>query len=751
MEKRKKAKKNIHILKYAPLTSATMGNAVSASSTAIAENDDDVNDDGEENSHPSVNGPKGIQRRTSSSKFPLAVPRRLSQRPGCTITLKNVGCKITCKSTKKKKKRRERKEFPFDEPDEEIGATPNTFSEEEEEERQQQQQQQQNQNQGKYFEKTILANVTGVISPSFCAIMGPSGAGKSTLLDIITRRKTEGIISGSILLDGKASTTLAIKKYASYVAQQDIFFGGSTVFETILFTAMIKIPGVQKLEKQLVYEQVEQVIQAMDLERCRNTYLGNNLVRGVSGGEKKRVSIASALLSQPRVMLLDEPTSGLDSQMARDVIMALADLQMREGRTIITTIHQPSSDIYNAFDALILLNRDCVYFGEAGLNPIYFFEKIPGIPRRVSGCSVSEYLLEVLSFNDSVDFAKFYERSALAAKNHEDADETTTYEVNVHNDGNNEEDKQYEHALFGELLCLFRYKFFVHFLHSLFWFSRVIIYALLAATLSVFFYGQDRTMSGIINTNGILFIMIILPMFMAQGFIDNLKTEREVYTKEFHDSFYRPLSYVTAKIFVEIPACAINAILYTSIIFYSIGLQGSFWFVVLANFVNMIVCMLIGYTIAATVPGEIGPGVVLPVFSTLNMLVSGFFVRFETIPVIWKWFYDFSWIQWGWSAVMVNEFGGSVSFREHCTPEGLEDMFVQLNIPPNQERAFRFWLRSQSTDGTECEPITGFSVLKTFALDGRKRFQSVAYAAAWIPVCFLLFYLGVTFVRHEKR
>ena len=165
----------------------------------------------------------------------------------------------------------------------------------------------------------------------------------------------------------------------------------------------------------------------------------------------------------------------------------------------------------------------------------------------------------------------------------------------------------------------------------------------------------------------------------------------------------------------------------------------------------MIVCMLIGYSIGALVPGEIGPGVVLPVFSTLNMLVSGFFVRFETIPVIWKWFYDFSWIQWGWSAVMVNEFGGSVSFREHCTPEGLDDMFVQLNIPPNQERAFRFWLRSQSTDGTECEPITGFSILRTFALDGRKRYQNVAYASAWIPVGFLFFYLGVTFVRHEKR
>ena len=200
--------------------------------------------------------------------------------------------------------------------------------------------------------------------------MGPSGAGKSTLLDIITRRKTEGIISGSILLDGKPSTTLAIKKYASYVAQQDIFYGGSTVFETLLFAAMIKIPGVEKLEKQSVYEQVEQVIQAMDLEKCRNTYLGNALVRGVSGGEKKRVSIASALLSQPRCMFLDEPTSGLDSQMAREVMMCLADLQRREGRTIVTTIHQPSTDIYNVFDGLIAAAVTELQFVGGGSNGV---------------------------------------------------------------------------------------------------------------------------------------------------------------------------------------------------------------------------------------------------------------------------------------------------------------------------------------------------------------------------------------------
>ena len=250
-----------------------------------------------------------------------------------------------------------------------------------------------------------------------------------------------------------------------------------------------------------------------------------------------------------------------------------------------------------------------MYFGPAGRNPIKFFERLEGIPKRVSGYSVSEYLLEVLSFNDSVDFVQHYERSELAAKNREEVDKTTTYEINVNN-GNDQEDKQFERTLFWRA-SLFDS---IQILRPLVTFIVLVfesyhLRTFLAATLSVFFYGQDRTMSGIINTNGILFIMIILPMFMAQGFVDILKTEREVYTKEiFHYSYYRSLSYVTAKIFVEIPASAINAILYTSIIFYSIGLQGNFWFVVFANFVNMIVCMLISYTIAAIVPVKLAQG-----------------------------------------------------------------------------------------------------------------------------------------------
>ena len=184
--------------------------------------DDDKTEEEEEDKEegdvvvPTANGVARVQRTPSIS--PAVVPRRLSQRPGCTITLKNIGCKIVCK-TSTRERRVTRGVFPFDEPDEEIGAFPPSARTSEGEE---QQQQHQNQN-TKYFQKTILANVTGVISPGIWAIMGPSGAGKSTLLDIITRRKTEGILSGSILLDGKPSTTLAIKKYVSYVAQQGHF------------------------------------------------------------------------------------------------------------------------------------------------------------------------------------------------------------------------------------------------------------------------------------------------------------------------------------------------------------------------------------------------------------------------------------------------------------------------------------------------------------------------------------------------
>jgi ABC-type multidrug transport system ATPase subunit len=123
-------------------------------------------------------------------------------------------------------------------------------------------------------------------------------------------------------------TTSTVKKYTAYIQQQDCFFGGATVAETILFAAMCKLPGSTAADVADKQAKVLEVINHLNLGRCSDTYMGNRLIRGVSGGEMKRTAVACALLSAPQCMFLDEPTSGLDSAMAHEVIVNLHALQV---------------------------------------------------------------------------------------------------------------------------------------------------------------------------------------------------------------------------------------------------------------------------------------------------------------------------------------------------------------------------------------------------------------------------------------
>jgi len=501
--------------------------------------------------------------------------------------------------------------------------------------------------------KALLSEITGMIhSGDMCAVMGPSGAGKTTLLDIISRRKTEGILQGKVLFDGAEPSMTMIKKFTAYIQQQDMFFGGATVEETIIFAAMAKLPGNSVVDIESKLTRVSDVIYQMNLQRCKNTLIGNRLIRGVSGGELKRVAVACALLCSPRCMFLDEPTSGLDSTMAQEVVCTLRTLQMKTGCTFIVTIHQPAPTVYNAFNKLILLNEGrLAYFGEGGHQPLAFFANV-GFPYQ-QGYNVAEYLIDTLQQQrkGECDFAANYQSSALCQANISAIKHMSSSQLHHRHPGsilttginnNASPGSKYANNTFRELWILIRYKGLTRFRHPLFIFTRVGLYVLLSCLLSSFFYGQNHDLPGIVNIVGILFISIILPSFMAQVFVEEMKIDREVYTREFHDAYYRAGTYVAHRIIVEMPTVILATTTFSTILYWSVGLNAvadNFLFFMLVTGTNFITAMLVGFTISSMLPGEVGPAVLLPVFTTLNMLVGGFFIRESTIHSMWIWLY----------------------------------------------------------------------------------------------------------------
>ncbi|KAI5014051.1 hypothetical protein ZWY2020_055441 [Hordeum vulgare] len=220
--------------------------------------------------------------------------------------------------------------------------------------------------------QTVLDELTGFAEPgSLTALMGPSGSGKSTLLDALAGRlAANAFLSGSVLLNGrKAKLSFGA---AAYVTQDDNLIGTLTVRETIGYSALLRLPD--KMPRDDKRALVEGTIVEMGLQDCADTVIGNWHLRGVSGGEKRRVSIALELLMRPRLLFLDEPTSGLDSSSAFFVTQTLRGLA-RDGRTVIASIHQPSSEVFELFDMLFLLSGGKnVYFGQAAQACEFFAE-----------------------------------------------------------------------------------------------------------------------------------------------------------------------------------------------------------------------------------------------------------------------------------------------------------------------------------------------------------------------------------------
>ncbi|KAI8848196.1 hypothetical protein BC829DRAFT_490218 [Chytridium lagenaria] len=224
-----------------------------------------------------------------------------------------------------------------------------------------------NRTRNKFF---VLEGVSGCVRPGqVMAIMGGSGAGKTTLLDILAKRNKAGIISGKILVNGKTMSDDDYKSIIGYVDQEDTLMDTLTVYETIMYSALLRLPRTM-------------------------TRIGKAGSRGISGGEKRRVSIACELVTSPSILFLDEPTSGLDSYNAYNVIECLVSLARNYQRTVLFTIHQPRSNIYALFDHLALLAKGrLVYAGPAQQQAIDHFSNL-GFNCPL-GFNIADYLVDL--------------------------------------------------------------------------------------------------------------------------------------------------------------------------------------------------------------------------------------------------------------------------------------------------------------------------------------------------------------------
>ncbi|BAS83581.1 Os03g0282100 [Oryza sativa Japonica Group] len=249
------------------------------------------------------------------------------------------------------------------------------------------------------------------------AVLGASGAGKTTLIDALADRIQRDSLRGAVTLNGEPLGGRMLKVISAYVMQDDLLYPMLTVAETLMYSAEFRLPRSLSASKKAT--RVQELIDQLGLRAAANTIIGDEGRRGVSGGERRRVSIGIDIIHDPIILFLDEPTSGLDSTSAFMVVKVLQGIA-KSGSVVIMSIHQPSYRIIGLIDRLMFLSRGrTVYYGPPASLPLFFSEFGHPIP---DGQNPVEFALDHVrqleaipeGTDELVEFSKAWREKALA-------------------------------------------------------------------------------------------------------------------------------------------------------------------------------------------------------------------------------------------------------------------------------------------------------------------------------------------------
>eukprot|EP00127_Corallochytrium_limacisporum_P007190 Clim_evm63s243 gene=Clim_evmTU63s243 len=537
-----------------------------------------------------------------------------------------------------------------------------------------------------FEDKALLSDVSAVIKPgTLTAIMGPSGAGKSTLLDVISARKNQGIISGDMQFN-KGERPKNWKRLAGYVEQTDVLLATLTVRQTFYYAARLKIPKAEWGNNcELIDNRVNRVIEMLGLESCADTIVGSASLRGISGGQAKRVNIGIELITFPSVLFLDEPTTGLDSQTAYDVMLVVKKLAAG-GRTVLATIHQPSPDTYRLFDSLLLLVlgetvyngpplgavkylEDLGYQYPTNMNPADFIIAVTG-----GGTGHGHRNIEGPEVQDPRWFAQQWKKSSMAQ-------ERAASQMRANRELSSKKRKQMI-QLDEERFSNSRWTNFVTVLKRYLYlrihdprylgvrFTRVLFMAFLIAT---FFKNQGTDSQAVYNLFSVFNFTVMNFSFGALGFLNNLIEERKVFVRERNAATYQVFPYYMAQVCSEIPFTILQVILWTIIVYFSVDLRSGAEFF----FTYMLITYLLGecglamvQTFSALADDFTEANFqILPVLM-ISFIFAGFYIRAPEIPDYWIWAYYISYIGYGLNALGINQFDDNFSYTQDCIVNG---------------------------------------------------------------------------------
>ncbi|XP_047307029.1 ABC transporter G family member 25-like [Impatiens glandulifera] len=501
-------------------------------------------------------------------------------------------------------------------------------------------------------EKTILNGVTGMVNPGqILAILGPSGSGKSTLLNALAGRLNGNSLTGSILINGQKPSKHTLRR-TGFVPQDDILFPHLTVKETLVFTSLLRLPThLSKTDKILT---AETVMSELGLSKCENTIIGNAFVRGISGGERKRVSIGQEMIVNPGLLLLDEPTSGLDSTAAYRLVSALAKAAVNgKGRSVVMSVHQPSSRVYQMFEmVMVICEGRCIYFGK-GNEAMGYFDSLgfsPSFPMNPA-----DFLLDLANDVWFHDGANATERDKLINVKHslvakyntllgpkvraaclENKLTTLSRSMTISRSSNKTNFIDDVFTWFNQFNILLR-RSLKERKHEAF--NSLRVFQVLAASFLAGFMWWHSDSKDIQDRLGLLFFISIfwgvLPSFNA---VFAFPQERAIYLKERASGMYTLSPYFMARIVGDLPMELILPTIFISITYWMAGLKADLvafvltWLVLLGY---VLVSQGLGLALGAMIMDAKQASTIVTVTMLAFVVTGGFYVH--KVPACLSW------------------------------------------------------------------------------------------------------------------
>ncbi|ORY29493.1 putative ABC transporter [Rhizoclosmatium globosum] len=528
-------------------------------------------------------------------------------------------------------------------------------------------------------DKTLLSGLNGCVEPGqVLAVMGPSGAGKSTFLDVVAGRKGKvGSLYGQVLLNG---TQRAMKKYSSYVTQDDSLIGCFTVRETIRYAVELGQPISNKKVRE---DKVQELLAQFGLVKCADSPVGDAIIRGISGGEKRRLSIAVQLVKEPKIIFLDEPTSGLDSAASFKVMEAIRDMARRRKCTIVCSIHQPSPSTYALFDKVLFLARgNTVYYGPTnGIEAEYFKSvghEIPvhsNVPDAVLDHINVDFLGDEELANTRIDhFVKSWTQSAGRVESISSVDaelkkaHTSNEDAGIIVGGGD-----YTHGFLKQVEILTRRNFQNALKNILLFWVRLAMYLAMAILMGTTWLRMSDNQNTVQDRFSAIFFTIAFLAFMSVAGIPAVLEERAVFYRERMNRTYSVGAYVIANTLVSMPFVLIIAVGFSIPAYWLMGMNSgaSNFFVFIAYlWLALYVAESMVILLAAIFPIFVAALTLASFFNGLEMVTQGYFVRRQNIPAFWKYvFHYWNYQKWSWEALIANEFVG-LTFQCNPNPVG---------------------------------------------------------------------------------